>query len=311
MKKSKTKQLSTAAMLLAVGLILPFAAAHGLGMQGTVLLPMHIPVLLAGLLCGPWYGLLLGIITPMLNSVLTGMPAFYPQLPLMLAELAVYGVISGVLYHKTPLRRSVIGLYLSLLISMVCGRLAYAAVFRILLFAGECKALTTWGALVTGLPGILVQVLLIPPIVLALKRISTGAERSGLTSAKNLIAEETAVCVVLQDGIIVRTEKGRGVAPVLQLLDEGILQGSTVVDKVIGKATAMILSHGGCDACHAGVISEPALSWLKEHDIAVTYETCVPLIQNRTGDGVCPMEQTVQNIDDAERAIAALREKLK
>ena len=83
----KTKKLTLAGMLLALGIILPFATSHGIGVPGNILLPMHIPVYLCGLLCGPLYGALCGLVLPLLNSVLTGMPVIYPMMPLMTVEM--------------------------------------------------------------------------------------------------------------------------------------------------------------------------------------------------------------------------------
>ena len=86
---NKNQKLAITGLLLAIGIILPFATAHGIGIPGTVLLPMHIPVLLCGLLCGPAYGSGLGLVLPILNSLLTGMPVLYPMAPIMTAELCV------------------------------------------------------------------------------------------------------------------------------------------------------------------------------------------------------------------------------
>jgi thiamine transporter ThiT len=121
MKKGITYRIVLSAMLIAVGLILPYITAHAFGMQGTILLPMHLPVFLIGFLCGPQFGAIGGIIIPVLSSLLTGMPPVYPVLPFMAGELFTYGLVSGLLYKKAKLP-----LYPSLLISMVCGRIESA-----------------------------------------------------------------------------------------------------------------------------------------------------------------------------------------
>ena len=158
-------------MFLALGIILPYALGHGIGIPGTLLLPMHLPVLLCGFICGPAYGLLCGMLLPVLNCMITGMPSLFPMLPIMFCELSVYGLCSGLLFSKSPLGRLKFGIYIALPITMICGRLAYAAAFySILLAVGELKALTVGAAIIAGLPGILIQLLLIPPIVLMLKR---------------------------------------------------------------------------------------------------------------------------------------------
>lgn len=159
-------KLTRSALFIAAGLVLPLLL-HNLGAAGSIFLPMHIPVLLAGLLLGPACGLAVGILTPMLSSLLTGMPPLLPVLPLMLAELAVYGWCAGYLYHSRHFP-----LWLSLITVMLAGRLT-----SLLLLALGAEALgihiPAWNyavtGLITGLPGIIIQLALIPAIM---KRIS-------------------------------------------------------------------------------------------------------------------------------------------
>lgn len=305
MLQSKNERLTVAGMMIAVGIILPFATSHGFGIPGTVLLPMHIPVFLCGFLCGPSYGLLCGFLLPILNAVLTGMPSFYPMMPIMAFELLTYGCVSGALYRYTK------KLYLSMLIAMIGGRIMYGLVFAFLfVIKGTGKALTVWGAIATGIPGIVIQLLLVPAIVLLVKRTLYGRREYVITSAKHLLSEDTATCVVIVDNTIVKTQYGRGIAPILSLYESDILKDAYVVDKIIGKAAAMILTLGGVKGIYAKVISQPALVWLETQKIEVTYEKCVDRIMNRAGDGMCPMEQTVQDIDDAKEALLAVKEKI-
>ena len=98
MVQTKTKNLIIAAFCLALGLVLP-GAFHAIG-AGTVFLPMHIPVLLCGLLCGWQYGAAVGFVVPLLSSVLTGMPPIFPVAPAMMLELCAYGLLTGLLYHR-------------------------------------------------------------------------------------------------------------------------------------------------------------------------------------------------------------------
>jgi riboflavin transporter FmnP len=310
MLKSRTKQLAVTGMLLAVGIILPFATTHGLGLAGTVLLPMHIPVLLCGLLCGPLYGAACGFMLPVLNALLTGMPTIYPMMPIMAMELMTYGAVSGWTYHRTPLHRLKFGVYPAMLIAMVCGRVVYGLTFEVLLIiSGELKALTVWSAVVTGLPGILVQLLLVPGIVLALRRYIAKGGRATVISAIHLIEQKKVACVVIRNGVIECAEMGRGIGPVLKLYDEGVLKDAYVVDKIIGKAAAMILTQGGVKGCYGLTMSRAAYDWLATHGVKVDCRECVDVIINRAGDGMCPMEETVLNIDDAEEGIEALRRK--
>ena len=178
MIQNTTQRLTVSGLFLALGIILPYALGHGFGIPGTMLLPMHIPVLLCGFLCGPIYGALCGAALPILNCLLTGMPAPFPMLPIMFFELTVYGLTSGLLLSKTPLGKSKFGIYAALPISMLCGRIAYAVTFyTLLLVVGELKALTVSAAIVTGLPGMLIQLLIIPPIILMLGKIKIEKDK--------------------------------------------------------------------------------------------------------------------------------------
>ncbi len=172
MLKNKTEKLTVSGLLLALGILLPYLTAHGAGLPGTVLLPMHIPVLLCGFLCGPLYGALSGAVLPPLSSLLTGMPSLIPMLPIMLCELTVYGLSGGLLLTKTPLGKRKYGIYIALPIAMIFGRIAYGiAFYALMLTFGDLKALSVSAAIATGLPGILIQLLILPQIVLIAEKI--------------------------------------------------------------------------------------------------------------------------------------------
>jgi hypothetical protein len=153
-------------MFVALGLVLPMAF-HAFGLAGQIFSPMHIPVLVGGLVLGAEAGLAIGLVTPLLSSVLTGMPPWnMPVLYLMMLELAAYGALSGYLMQR---RRN---LYLALLGAMVGGRivLALGAVVTGLLvpFPGVVTYMS--GVLLTGLPGILLHLVLVPAMAYALMR---------------------------------------------------------------------------------------------------------------------------------------------
>jgi hypothetical protein len=238
------------------------------------------------------------------------MPAAYPMLPIMAMELLTYGAVSGLLLHKTPLGRAKFGVYPAMLTAMIGGRVAYGLTFGLLLMiSGQIKALTVWAAVATGLPGIVIQLLLVPAVVLAVRRNRGPRACAATQSAIHLIEQNTAACVVIKNGVIERTEMGRGIGPVLKLYDEGILKDAYVVDKIIGKAAAMILTEGGATACYALTMSRAAKDWLTSHGVKANCRDCVDVIINRAGDGMCPMEETVLNIDDAKEGIEAVRHK--
>ena len=131
-----------------------------------------------------------------------------------------------------------------------------------------------------------------------------------VASALRLLREGQAACVVLRDGELVRAETGRGVTPMIRLYEDGALQGAYVVDKIVGKAAAMLMTLGGVSGCYALTVSRAALDWFSGHGIPVEYEVCAEYIVNRTGDGICPMEQTVKELTDPSEALTALKQKI-
>ena len=309
----KTQVLVLAGMLLALGVVLPYVTAHGIGIPGNILLPMHIPVFLCGLLCGPLYGSACGLLLPLLNSVLTGgsMPPVYPTMPMMMCELCVYGLVSGLLYCKTGLGKRKIGVYVSMIVAMICGRAAYGgALSMLVLMDTNVKAIGVWASFVTGLPGVIVQILLVPTLVFTTEGIFKLQKSNAFASAKNLIKQQKATCVVIKQGKILSVESGRGVCPVISLYEQGMLQDATVVDKIIGKAAAMVLVLGGVRACYGETMSRAALEFLNAHGVRAEYGTLTDRIINRQGDGICPMEQTVAEIDDPATALEALKAKV-
>lgn len=164
-----TKKITISAMLLAVGLILPFFTGQ-MREIGNKLLPMHLPIFICGFLCGWKYGMITGFITPLLRCMLFSMPAPIKAI-CMAFELATYGFASGFLYRKTA--HSKFQTYISLLGSMVAGRVVWGIVSRFVY--GITQSAFTWkmflgGALLNAIPGMILQIILIPIIVLALKK---------------------------------------------------------------------------------------------------------------------------------------------
>ena len=166
---SYTRKLIHIAMFIALGVMLPIAF-HLVGGGGSVFLPMHIPVLIAGLMLGIKGGLATGILTPIVSSITTGMPPIIPMLPIMAVELGVYGIVAGYLYRqcKLPLVWSLVG-------AMLAGRLAAALAVAglVAVLAVKLKPLTyIIGAISSGLPGIVIQLLFIPLLVKKLEAVS-------------------------------------------------------------------------------------------------------------------------------------------
>lgn len=166
MKKITTRELVLSGLLLAAGLILPMIF-HMFSMTGPVFLPMHIPVLIGGLLLPPALAFPLGVITPLLSSLLTGMPVAFPMAPIMAFELGLYGLSASIATRKIKL--STIP---SLIIAMIDGRIGagLAVALLVKLFGVKMNPIMfVKGAIVTGLPGILIQLVFIPALIYAIK----------------------------------------------------------------------------------------------------------------------------------------------
>ncbi len=167
----KTKRLVITALHIALSLILPMAF-HAIPNAGGIFLPMHIPVLLCGLTCGFSYGLVCGVCAPLLSSLLTGMPPA-AILPAMLCELAVYGAVSALLLRHTGAgAKGMAGrVYLALVGAMLAGRVVNGALNALIFRAGE-YSLQIWltASFIRALPGVIIQLLLIPAILLALQK---------------------------------------------------------------------------------------------------------------------------------------------
>lgn len=170
---SYTHKLTLGAAMLAFGIILPqLFHLTGIPQAGEIFLPMHIPVLMAGFLTGGAYGAAVGIFAPLISSILTGMPAA-PRLPFMIAELAAYGLVSGLLYHNCGLKSKKFGSVVTLVSAMLVGRAFYAAMLWIAAnaFHIDCGgAMAAVTATVKGIYGIGLQILVIPPLVYAAKK---------------------------------------------------------------------------------------------------------------------------------------------
>ena len=132
-----------------------------------------------------------------------------------------------------------------------------------------------------------------------------------LESCKAILKNENLTCVVQCGDRILKTAD-RGIKPFMQWIESGEnLQGAVAADKVVGKAVAFLMEKAGISAVYAAVLSEPAEDVLKNAGIAYTYSYLVPRIQNRKGDGLCPMESAVMDVDNSDTAFSALKNKLK
>lgn len=169
MDMKPAKHLALSGLMLGIGLVLPFLTGQ-IPELGARLLPLHLPVLLCGFLC-PWpYSLAVGLILPLFRSLLFSMPPMFPTAAAMSLELAIYGLVTSLLYHRLPKRPFYV--YVSLMGGMLCGRIAWGAASYLLLGLSGSQfnlALFWAGAFANAVPGILLQLILIPILVFTLK----------------------------------------------------------------------------------------------------------------------------------------------
>ncbi len=170
-KRKPVLDLTLSAMFLAAGLLLPFLTGQ-IKQIGNMLLPMHIPVILCGLICGWKYGLGVGFVTPLLRSLIFTRPAMYPDAIAMAFELATYGLVVGLLYTRSRWK-CIISLYRSMIAAMIAGRIVWGVAEIFLLGLGENGF--TWemfmaGAFLKAFPGIILQLVFIPAMMLVLNK---------------------------------------------------------------------------------------------------------------------------------------------
>ena len=171
MKNGSVKNLTLTAMFLAIGIVLPFLTGQ-IQQIGSMLLPMHIPVFLCALICGWRYAVPMSFVLPLMRSVLFTMPPLYPVAISMAFELATYALVAGLLYEKSRWQ-CLRALYRCMIIAMIAGRIVWGIAQTVLLGFGEngftLQAFVS-GALLNAIPGIILQLILIPAIMVALDR---------------------------------------------------------------------------------------------------------------------------------------------
>lgn len=169
MSQSKIYPLVLSSMFLALALVLPFVTGQ-LQQLGSMLLPMHLPVMLCGFICGSGYGLVVGMIAPILRSFLFSMPVLYPNAIAMAVELAAYGFFCGFFFEQSKWK-CIYRVYCSLLLAMVLGRVLWGITMSFILQTGGF----TWQIFLTqslfnAIPGIILQLIFIPSILLFLHK---------------------------------------------------------------------------------------------------------------------------------------------
>ncbi|PLX18308.1 MAG: ECF transporter S component [Candidatus Muiribacterium halophilum] len=166
---SKTRQLSLSAIFIAIGVLFPIVFHFVIAGSGPIFLPMHIPVLISGFFLSPIFAFIVGILTPILSSLLTQMPPLMPILPIMMTELSLAAIVISFLVKIK--KGKVIS---QLLVAMIIARIGSGITIYIMMNMIKIRLdpiIYLKGSLITGLPGILIQLILIPIII---KRIKPG-----------------------------------------------------------------------------------------------------------------------------------------
>ena len=169
MKNNRIMKMIFSAMFLALSYVMPFLTGQ-IPEIGSMLCPMHIPVLLCGFICGGPWGLIVGFVAPVLRSLIFGMPTLFPKAVCMAFELAAYGAVAGIMHKILPKKK--VSIYGSLLIAMIIGRIVWGCAMYICM--GINGGAFTFSAFIAGactnaVPGIIVQIVLIPVLVMVLE----------------------------------------------------------------------------------------------------------------------------------------------
>ena len=170
MKKTDIKKMTLSAMFLALAFVMPFLTGQ-IPQVGSMLCPMHIPVLLCGFFCGAPWGMLVGFIAPLLRSCTLGMPPMFPTAFCMAFELAAYGFVAGWLHRKLPNKKPFV--YVSLVSAMIVGRLVWGLVMLCCMGLDTTKfgmAAFVGGAVTGAIPGIILQLVVVPIVVITLEK---------------------------------------------------------------------------------------------------------------------------------------------
>lgn len=171
MKRNEIKKLTLSAMFMALAFVLPFFTGQ-IPQIGSMLCPMHIPVLLCGFFCGAPWGMLVGFLAPILRSFVIGMPMMFPTAVCMAFELAAYGFVTGLLHNKLPKKKWMV--YVSLVSAMVIGRAVWGVAMLCCLGFDTTQfgvAAFISGAVTTAIPGIVLQLVLVPLVVISLEKV--------------------------------------------------------------------------------------------------------------------------------------------
>lgn len=253
MKMSYVKKLVFTAVCAALCVVLPMAF-HAVQNAGQIFLPMHIPVLLCGLMCGWPYGLVCGLLGPALSSLLTGMPPA-AMLPSMMIECAAYGCFTGLGMKFIRTKRATLDLYISMVIAMILGRFLAGLAKAYILSPGTAPFAWVTTSLAAGIPGIVIQLILIPLVVFALTKakllparypkLSQTISKQDVTEFFDRHADSWDAEMIRNDAVIGTILDNAGVAEGKKVLDvacgTGVLFGD-YLERKVAHVTAVDIS---------------------------------------------------------------------
>lgn len=176
-RQNKSLNIALSAMFLALAYVMPFLTGQ-IPQIGSMLCPMHIPVILCGFVCGAPWGLIVGFTAPLLRSLTLGMPPLFPTAFAMAFELAAYGLLTGIMYRVLPKKK--ICIYCALLIAMIAGRAVWGTVMFICMgLDASAFSFATFfaGAVTNAIPGIIIQILLIPVLIMLMEKLMYKSEK--------------------------------------------------------------------------------------------------------------------------------------
>ena len=176
MKTNHIHKLVLSALFLALAYVLPFFTGN-IPQIGSMLLPMHLPVIICGFVCGGPWGALVGLIAPVMRSVLTGgFPPMFPTATAMSFELATYGLVTGCLSRRLP--KGLGSIYTALIAAMLSGRVVWGIVMAVITLGGSGFTFAAFvaGAFTNAIPGIVLQLIAVPAIIFALQKFSKSTQ---------------------------------------------------------------------------------------------------------------------------------------
>lgn len=234
MRHEAIRKISYSAMFIALGLVLPFLTGQ-IPEIGNMLLPMHLPVILAGFICGPVYGGVVGFIVPLLRSVMFSRPVMYPSAIAMAFELLTLAAVVGILY-KISRHKCIYSLYRSLIAGIIASRAVWGVAMALLMLGGEASftfSAFILGAFVDSFLGIIIELILVPIIMIAL-----GKAR--LVPFRNLLPKDTGDAEKILDRIEqIKKEKGR----VIVAIDGRSASGKTTLAQRLSRHTGANVFH--------------------------------------------------------------------